>query len=241
LNPPSGVNPDPERLQFYGRRKGKALKAGREALLESLLPALRIATPEAGQSIDPASFFDKKFDEIRIEIGFGSGEHVAAQAAANPGVGFIGSEVFVNGVASLLRYAQDYKLANLRIYDNDVRYLLPRLKSAGLARISLLFPDPWPKPRHAKRRFISTPMLDELARLLADGGELRVASDHPVYVAWTLQHVPEHPAFQWTAPGPEGWRVRPADSIASRYEEKAIAAGRVPTFLNFARLPRTGE
>lgn len=238
MNPPSGSNPDPDRLQFYGRRKGKALKAGRISLLESLLPRLRVAVRQCAQTIDPASFFDKKSDEIRIEIGFGSGEHVAAQAAANPGIGFIGCEVFVNGVASLLRYVEDYKLANLRIYDNDVRYLLPTLKTGSLRRISLLFPDPWPKARHAKRRFISPENLDELARLLADGGELRVASDHPVYVAWTLQHVPEHPAFQWTAKGPEDWRVRPADSIASRYEEKAIAAGRVPTFMNFVRLPR---
>jgi tRNA (guanine-N7-)-methyltransferase len=239
LNPPSGSNPDPDRLQFYGRRKGKALKAGRISLLDSLLPALRIALPETAQVIDPASLFDSKFDTVRLEIGFGSGEHVAAQAAANPGIGFIGSEVFVNGVASLLRYVEDFGLKNLRIYDNDVRYLLPKLKSGGLARISLLFPDPWPKARHAKRRFVSPANLDEFARLLADGGELRIASDHPVYVAWTLQHVPVHPAFQWTAAGPEDWRQRPSDSIPSRYEEKAIAAGRVPTFMNFVRRTRS--
>ncbi len=238
MNQRSAVNPDPDRLQFYGRRKGKALKAGRISLLESLLPRLRIALPESTQHIDPASFFDSKFDEIRLEIGFGSGEHIAAQAAANPGVGFIGCEVFVNGVASLLRYVEDYKLQNLRIYDNDVRYLLPRLKTGGLARICLPFPDPWPKVRHAKRRFISPENLDELARLLPEGGEFRVASDHPVYVAWTLQHVLQHPAFHWTAQEPDDWRIRPADSTASRYEEKAIAAGRIPTFMNFVRTPR---
>jgi tRNA (guanine-N7-)-methyltransferase len=240
LNPRSASNPDPDRLQFYGRRKGKALKAGRISLLESLLPRLRVALQHYAQEIDPYSFFDREFDQIRLEIGFGSGEHIAAQAAANPRVGFIGSEVFVNGVASLLRYAEEFKLANLRIYDNDVRYLLPALKSGRLARISLLFPDPWPKARHAKRRFVSPANLDEFARLLADGGELRIASDHPVYVAWTLQHVPQHAAFQWTAQGPDDWRQRPCDSTPSRYEEKAIAAGRTPTFLNFARLPRAG-
>ncbi len=173
-----------------------------------------------------------------MEIGFGSGEHIAAQAAANPDVGFIGCEVFLNGVASLLRYVEEFKLTNLRIFDNDVRHLLPRLKTASFSRISLPFPDPWPKARHAKRRFVSTPMLDEMARLLVDGGEFRVASDHPTYVEWTLLHAPRHPDFLWPVQNPDEWRIRPLDSIASRYEEKALTAGRTPTFLNFSRRPR---
>lgn len=230
--------PAAERIQFYGRRKGKALKAGRLSLLDSLLPSLRVHVENDDQVIDPAALFQKKRDGIRLEIGFGSGEHIAAQAAANPAVGFVGCEVFINGVASLLRYIDERKLDNLRIYDNDVRHLLPRLKSASFNRISLLFPDPWPKARHAKRRFISTPMLDEMARLLVDGGEFRVASDHPVYVEWTLLHAPVHPAFSWAVAGPEDWRDRPADSIASRYEEKARAAGRTPVFMTFVRAAR---
>ena len=228
-----------ERIHFYGRRKGKALKAGRLSRLDTLLPALRVATPESEQPIDPTSFFNFKTDEIRMEIGFGSGEHIAAQAAASPGIGFLGCEVFVNGVASLLRYADELKLANLRIYDNDVRHLLPALKSASFARISLPFPDPWPKTRHAKRRFVGPAMLDEMARLLVDGGEFRVASDHPVYIAWTLMHAPEHPDFQWSAMGPQDWRTRPVDSVATRYEEKARAAGRTPVFMTFVRKNRT--
>jgi tRNA (guanine-N7-)-methyltransferase len=248
LNPPSASD-DPggdgplgdktERIHFYGRRKGKALKAGRLTLLDTLLPALRVAVPESGQAIDPASLFESKSDEVRMEIGFGSGEHIAAQAAANPGVNFLGCEVFVNGVASLLRYADEMRLKNLRIFDNDVRHLLPALKTASFDRISLPFPDPWPKTRHAKRRFVGPVMLDEMARLLKDGGEFRVASDHPVYIAWTLMHAPVHPAFQWNVRGPEDWRARPADSVATRYEEKARAAGRTPAFLNFLRRPRT--
>ena len=226
------------RIQFYGRRKGKALKAGRLTLLETLLPRLRIENGD--QAIDPASLFENKLTGIRLEIGFGSGEHIAAQAAANPGVGFIGCEVFVNGVASLLRYVDEGKLANLRIYDNDVRHLLPRLPAGAFERISLLFPDPWPKTRHAKRRFVNPDMLDEMARLLVDGGEFRVASDHPTYVAWTLQHAPRHPAFRWAASAPEDWRERPADSTATRYEQKARAAGRTPVFLTFSRQPRNG-
>lgn len=228
-----------ERIHFYGRRKGKALKAGRLSRLDTLLPALRVAAPESGQDIDLTSFFKMKTDEIRIEIGFGSGEHIAAQAAANPRIGFLGCEVFVNGVASLLRYADELKLVNLRIYDNDVRHLLPALKSASFARISLPFPDPWPKTRHAKRRFVGPAMLDEMARLLVDGGEFRVASDHPVYIAWTLTHAPEHPDFHWSATGPQDWRTRPFDSVATRYEEKARAAGRTPVFMTFVRKSRT--
>jgi len=240
LNPPSGSNDEPAagRIQFYGRRKGKALKIGRLTLLDSLLPSLRVRVENDDQVLDPATLFPSENDELRMEIGFGSGEHIAAQAEANPDVGFIGCEVFVNGVASLLRYVDERKLANLRIYDNDVRHLLPRLKSASFKRISLLFPDPWPKARHAKRRFVSPAMLDEMARLLVDGGEFRVASDHPVYVEWTLLHAPVHPAFTWAVRGPDDWRQRPVDSVASRYEEKARAAGRTPVFMTFVRASR---
>jgi tRNA (guanine-N7-)-methyltransferase len=223
--------------RFYGRRKGKPLKAGREALLETLLPRLRI-TPPTGP-LAPAGLFPFPPRQIWLEIGFGSGEHLAAQAAAEPGVGFIGAEVFLNGVASLLRYVQEQALANVRVYDNDVRVLLPHLPEASLSRISLLFPDPWPKTRHAKRRFIGPAMLAELSRLLADGGELRVATDHPVYARWTLMHVPEHQDFTWQATGPDDWRVRPADSPPTRYEQKAVAAGRRPMYLRFLRKQRS--
>ena len=244
MNPPSVSDADSakpksgERVHFYGRRKGKALKPGRQSLLETALPRLRIVIENGAQGIDPASFFEKKPTSVRLEVGFGSGEHIAAQAAANPDVGFIGSEVFLNGVASLTRYVAEGQIANLRIFDNDVRHLLPALQADSLARVSLLFPDPWPKTRHAKRRFVSPAMLDEIARLLVDGGELRIASDHPVYVEWTLLHAPLHPAFTWVVAGPEDWRARPADSVATRYEEKALAAGRTPVFLNFVRKSR---
>jgi tRNA (guanine-N7-)-methyltransferase len=244
LNQPSasddGAQADAEGIiRFYGRRKGKALKAGRQSLLETILPGLRIAAPVATNTLDPATLFSFAPGEVRLEIGFGSGEHLAAQAAANPGVGFIGSEVFVNGVASLARHVEEQKLANVRVFDNDVRHFLPGLKDRSLRRVSLLFPDPWPKTRHAKRRFVSPATLDELARILDDNAELRIASDHPVYVQWTLMHAPVHPAFQWLVKEPDDWRVRPADSVATRYEEKARKAGRTPVFLRFLRRPRT--
>lgn len=207
-------------------------------MLDTLLPKIRVEAPTT--ALDPRTLFPANPREVWLEIGFGSGEHLAAQAAAEPAVGFIGAEVFLNGVASLLRYVDERALANVRVYDNDVRALLPYLPAASLSRISLLFPDPWPKSRHAKRRFIRPAMLDELSRVLADGGELRVATDHPVYGRWTLQHVPEHPDFSWQVSEPDDWRVRPADSAPTRYEQKAVAAGRTPMFLRFFRRIRAG-
>lgn len=243
MNPPSATDPsakaDPESaVRFYGRRKGKPLKAGRQTLLEDLVPRLRITLEDGDQAIDISSFFDETPAAVRLEIGFGGGEHLAAQALANPEIGFVGSEVYVNGVASLARHVQSHGLTNIRVFDNDVRHLLPALRDNSLARVSLLFPDPWPKSRHAKRRFVGPAMLDEIARLLVDGGEFRVASDHPVYIAWTLMHAPRHPAFRWLVCGPEDWRRRPDDSVATRYEEKARVAGRAPVFLTFARRSR---
>lgn len=224
-------------LRFYGRRKGKPLKAGRERLLDTLLPNIRIETPSA--PLDPRALFGHAPREVWLEVGFGGGEHLAGQAEADPTVGFIGAEVFLNGVASLLRHVDEKGLANVRVYNNDVRALLPHFPASSLNRISLLFPDPWPKNRHAKRRFVGPAMLGEVSRLLADGGEFRVATDHPIYARWTLQHVPEHPDFAWRVTDPTDWRVRPADSPPTRYEQKAVAAGRTPMFLRFFRKTRT--
>lgn len=234
------MSEDRSDLRFYGRRKGKPLKAGRERLLDTLLPKIRIPDVEAGAPpLDPRTLFPAAPREVWLEIGFGGGEHLAGQAEADPAVGFIGAEVFLNGVASLLRHVDEKRLANVRVYNNDVRALLPCLPASTLNRISLLFPDPWPKNRHAKRRFVGPAMLAEVSRLLADGGEFRVATDHPVYARWTLMHVPEHPDFTWPVSGPDDWRVRPADSPPTRYEQKAVAAGRRPMFLRFFRKNRT--
>jgi tRNA (guanine-N7-)-methyltransferase len=224
-------------IRFYGRRKGKPLKAGRKALLADLLP--KVAIPVTKSKIDPAHLFAFQPDAVWLEIGFGSGEHLAAQAAAHPGIGIIGSEVFLNGVAGLLQHVDAQNLTNVRVFHEDVRRLLPALPDASLQRVFLLFPDPWPKARHAKRRFVSPAILDTLARLLVDDGELRVASDHPIYIRWTLTHATQSQAFRWVVSGPEDWRERPADAIATRYELKARAAGRAPAFMRFVRLPRS--
>lgn len=225
-----------EPIRFYGRRKGKPLKATRLHLLETLLPRLAIAKPEG--PLAPATLFSHTPQRVWLEVGFGGGEHLAAQAAAHPDVGFIGSEVFLNGIGGVLKEIDAAGLSNIRVFPEDVRFLLPALPTASLERIYVMFPDPWPKTRHAKRRFIGPEMLTELARLLRDGGELRVASDHPVYVRWCLRHAPVHPDFTWMVEGPDDWRLRPADGFPTRYEQKAIAAGRPPHYLRFARRPR---
>lgn len=227
-----GVAP---RLLFYGRRQGRKLRPGRQHLMDELLPRLSIALPDAGGKIDPFGLFPSRPQLLWLEIGFGGGEHLAAQAARHPEIGFLGSEVFVNGIATLLAGVERDRLANLRIWPEDARVLLDALPDACLERVFLLFPDPWPKRRHADRRFIGPENLARLARVLAQGGELRVASDDPGYVAWTLQHLRRHPAFRWCAVRADDWRLPPADWVPTRYEAKALAEGRKPAYLRFVR------
>jgi len=185
--------------------------------------------------LDLASLFGRDVRRYWLEIGFGGGEHLAMQAVRHPEVGFIGAEVFVNGVASLLGHIERLGLANIRIHAADVRPLLARLPLGALERAFLLFPDPWPKARHARRRFISGENLDLLARILEPGGELRIATDDSGYLAWTLQQLSIRSDFEGPAGSPENWRLRPADWPETRYEEKAIAAGRAPVYLRFRR------
>lgn len=204
------------------------------------LPELKIETPALGALLDPRALFPAAVKEVWLEVGFGAGEHLAAQAENNPNVGIIGAEVFLNGVASLVRYVDEKQLTNVRIFNDDVRFLLPALPDQSLSRAFVLFPDPWPKARHAKRRFIGPENLGHLARLMKDGAELRVASDHPVYIQWVMEHVPVHPAFSWPVQGPEGWRSAPVDHIETRYQKKARKEGRVPHFFSFFRRTRAG-
>jgi tRNA (guanine-N7-)-methyltransferase len=219
-------------IHTYGRRRGRRLRTSQRTLLESLLPTLAI---EAGESaLDPRSLFAADTKEIWLEIGFGGGEHLAAQAAAHPEVGFIGCEPFVNGVVSLLGHLKSRDLRNVRIWSHDARDLIARLPSGSIARAFILFPDPWPKARHHKRRLIAAPFLDALARVLAHGAELRVATDDADYLEWILERLPSHPAFR--PQDRADWHARPADWPPTRYEQKAIAAGRKPTYLRLVRI-----
>jgi tRNA (guanine-N7-)-methyltransferase len=224
----------PEDRRFYGRRKGRPLRKGQQQLIDTLLPRLAIALPNSGK-LDPKALFPGSPTRVWLEIGFGGGEHLAEQARANRDIGLIGCEVFLNGIATLLAQVSAGGLENVRIYPEDARDLLDVLPDASLDRVSLLFPDPWPKRRHADRRFIQPANLDLLARLMKPGAELRVASDDPTYIGWALAHLVRHPALSWTARGPGDWRARTSDWPGTRYESKALREGRQPVFLRFTR------
>ncbi|GJE19041.1 tRNA (guanosine(46)-N7)-methyltransferase TrmB [Methylobacterium marchantiae] len=220
---------------FYGRRKGKRLRAGQEHRLAELLPHLRVSLPVAGEYIDPPSLFPHQTDEVWLEIGFGGGEHLAAQATQNPNVGIIGAEPFVNGVAKILRAVDDAELRNVRIWDEDATVLLAAIPDASLTRVYLLYPDPWPKRRQRKRRFVSDETLAEIARVLKPGGVFRFASDIDDYAGWTLVRAARCEALTWTAALAVDWNQAFLGWPGTRYEAKAIAAGRAPTYLEFRR------
>lgn len=224
------------RPRFFGRRRGKTLRRNALGLIDGLLPRLAIAVPGAADRLDPRLLFSDPVDAVWLEVGFGGGEHLADLAQAHPRVGLIGAEVFRNGVASLLAHIQGRGLDNIRIFPEDIRLLFPALPDGALGRVFVLFPDPWPKTKHAERRFIGPDTLDALARLLADGGQLRVASDDPVYVDWAARHLDAHPLFEKVLATTERGLV-PADWPPTRYEQKCLA-GKSPTFFLYRRRPR---
>jgi tRNA (guanine-N7-)-methyltransferase len=233
---PYESEPSERNRRIYGRRRGRPLRPGRQQAVEQLLPELAIPLPEGDGKLDLRALFQLAPTAIWLEIGFGAGEHLAEQAERNPDIGFIGVEVFENGVARLIGEIARRDLRNIRIFADDARLLLDRLPPNSLARVFILFPDPWPKLRHHKRRLVSTTTLDRLAVLMPPGAELRLATDDRSYLAWMLEHLTTHPAFAWIARRPDDWRERPADWPATRYEGKALAAGRTPAFLRFLRI-----
>lgn len=199
----------------------------------ALLPALAVAIPKQG-ILEPEKIFPGK-KEYWLEVGFGSGEHLVHQAANNPHVGIIGCEPYINGVAKLLAEIKERKLENtIRIHDDDAREVTEKLPDACLTRVFVLYPDPWPKARHHKRRLVSTPFLNELARLMKPGAQLRLATDHGDYLTWMLEHTLPHPAFRWQVKDCDDWLTPWSDWIPTRYEQKRLA-GR-PTYLTFVRL-----
>jgi len=205
--------------------------------LADLLPRLTVAVPGSGR-LEPRLLFGTTRRPVWLEIGFGGGEHLAAQAEGHSEIGFIGCEIFENGIARLLAEIDRRRLANIRIFADDARLLIAALPAAALARVFVLFPDPWPKARHHKRRLMSTEILDRLAAVMDDGAELRLATDDAGLLSWMLDRITRHPEFEWLARRPQDWRQRPADWPPTRYEEKARAAGRSPYFLCVARRPR---
>ena len=220
---------------FFGRRKGKRLRQGQEELVERLLPRLRV--PAEG-ALEPAALFGAVSPpRLILEIGFGGGEHLTAEARADPEAGFIGCEPFVNGMAKLLGTIEREGLSNIRLWDRDATELLPRLAPGSLDLVYLLYPDPWPKRRQRKRRFLNEQTLAAIARVLKPGGELRFATDIDDYAGWALARVLRSSELIWAAERPDGWRRAWPDWQGTRYEAKALAQGRRPTYLTFERLP----
>ncbi len=232
----SGETARPPRA-FFGRRKGHPLRPQQAALFDALLPRLALdlqhPAPAAMTSLFPATV-----EAIRLEIGFGGGEHLVAEAEREPHTGFIGCEPFVNGMAKALAAIETRKLGNIRLHFGDATVLLPWLPDASVARVDLIYPDPWPKRRHWKRRFIQHGSLGELARVLRTGGEFRFASDSADYAAWTLRHVLASKDFAWTAERADDWRLPWPGFTSTRYEAKAKRAGRAPSYFIFRRTER---
>lgn len=177
----------------------------------------------------------KIYTSFHLEIGFGAGEHLAAMAAANPDIGFIGCDPFFNGVGNVLVMIEAQQLTNIRLFVDDVRLLLPYLPPSSLAHIDILFPDPWPKPRHHKRRLINQEMLSMLARLQPEGGTLLLATDHVDYGAWMLEQVLAHPDYDWCLQSHKDWEIPPDNWVQTRYQHKTTLQGRKPLFLKCLR------
>ncbi|MBM6593878.1 tRNA (guanine(46)-N(7))-methyltransferase TrmB [Microvirga pudoricolor] len=216
---------------FFGRRKGKRLRAGQDDLVQNLLPALRVAPGAALSELFPAPG-----RETWLEIGFGGGEHLAAQARAHPDVNIIGCEPFLNGMAKMLALIDGEGLTNVRLWDDDVTHLLPALPEAAFDRVYILYPDPWPKRRQRKRRLVSDETLSLLARVMRPGAQLRFATDIDDYAGWGIARILRSPDFRWTAARPDDWRRPWAGWPGTRYEAKALREGRVPSYLTFVRV-----
>ncbi len=223
---------------FYGRFKGKSLRSSQQEYLESDLADLSPGpvgweeNPDRTQLDLKALFGDRP---LWLEIGFGGGEHLVEMAAKNPDVGLIGCEPFINGVAMLLGKIRQHDLDNLRVHPGDARDLFDVLPDGCVQKVFLNYPDPWPKKRHHRRRFVTPEHLDPLSRVVARGAEFRVATDIPDYVRQTLEQVPKF-GFEWQAECAEDWRSPWSDWISTRYEQKALREGRVPHYLTFHRV-----
>ncbi len=234
--------------KFFGRRKGRVVRKAKTFLLENLLPQLRISQ---ASDFESGKLFDSDKKELCLEIGFGDGQHLFGQAKRHPDNGYIGVEVFQNGVANLLTLmsgisegdslpktvaSSDCVVQNIRVFDDDVRLLFQQIPDSFFDKIFLLFPDPWPKKRHTDRRFVNAGNLKEIARILKKGGLFRVATDHPVYKRHVLRTMHLCSDFVWTAKCGDDWRHEPADWVKTKYQQKALREGRRPVFFDYRRI-----
>lgn len=240
-----------EDKRFYGRRKGKPIKESRQKLIDALLPKVALQKPEEGQGIDLNAIFGIKPKEVWLEVGFGGGEHVAELAKMYPDVGIIGAEPFMNGVASLLAHLngshmkqvvhfdlEEGRKDNVRIWPDDIRPLFPAFPDKGFERIFILYPDPWPKARHAERRFVNQKNIPALARMISETGSVYVATDVLEYAEWAKEQMNLSDLFEQVHPDTS---IPPVDWVPTRYEKKGIAAGRKPTYLIFHKKNKKNE
>ncbi len=222
--------------RFYGRRKGRPMRVQRQHDFNELLPKFSFELP-AG-AFNPAVLFPFPVQGVWLEIGFGFGEHLAEMAKSFPQIGMIGCEVFENGVGNLLSTIGEKQLQNIRIFPKPAQSLLKILPEQSIDRVFLLFADPWPKKRHARRRFVNPENLALLAKILKDGGEFRLASDDHGLITWISEHMLKNQDFRWLAETADDWLKRPEGWPATRYEEKAIAKGIQPVYWRFERIAR---
>lgn len=234
-----------EDKRFFGRRKGKPIKKSRQKLIDELLPKIAVSVPTDEKIIDFKTLFGIKPREVWLEVGFGGGEHVAELAKLNHSIGFIGAEPFMNGVASLLAHLngthgkeavnadlEEGRVDNVRIWPDDIRPLFPHFQDGGFERIFVLYPDPWPKARHAERRFINQKNIPELCRMLSQTGCVYVATDVADYASWAVEQMNLSGLFKQVNPDDS---IPPSDWIPTRYERKGILAGRRPHYLIFQK------
>ena len=234
-----------EDKRFYGRRKGKPIKESRQKLIDGLLPKVSVPQPQEGKTYDLKKMFGASVNEVWLEVGFGGGEHVAELAKLYPSVGIIGAEPFLNGVASLLAHLngshmkqsvtndlEDGRVDNVRIWPDDIRLMFPYFPDKTFQRIYVLYPDPWPKARHAERRFINARNIRDLYRMLADDGTVFVATDVKEYAEWAMEQMQISGLFEQTN---TDIHHPPQDWIPTRYEKKGIQAKRQPSYLFFQK------
>lgn len=219
---------------FFGRRKGHKLRNHQADLIEHLLPRLTLDLDIADAS-DPSALFDVPVNEIRLEIGFGGGEHLVAEALAFPHTGFIGCEPYVNGMAKILSLIEAHNVTNIRLFAGDAAELLAWAQPSSFARIDLIHPDPWPKRRHWKRRFVQDATITQMSRVLDATGEFRFVSDIDDYCSWTLMHMHRSADFAWTAERADDWRKPWPLYTMTRYGRKAEREGRKAAYLIFKR------
>jgi tRNA (guanine-N7-)-methyltransferase len=234
--PDGGGAGEESRFRLYGRAAGKPLSRRQQDLIDQLLPQLAIPVDSHARTLDPLSLFESKIQKVWLEIGFGGGEHLAGQAGLHPDVGILGVEPYLDGVAKLLTAVEERGLSNVRIHRGDARELAGELTDASLDAVYILFPDPWPKTRHRKRRLVQPAFVAELARLMKPGARLRFATDWGDYADRALGDVLADGRFDWLAERADDWRLPPADHVTTRYQEKRLGDV-APVFLDFVRRP----